>query len=308
MPVTRDATVGLIGRRLAGPWQRYAPRQWFSRHFPGCRNAQVSCGALRPEMRPALRSRRPVTGVNTNHPNISAYGGPSAVRRVRDARRSPALATAVTAMLLVASSCSGDNDAVGTATTEATSQPIATSTTADPTPTSATPVTSSTAVAPPSSSAPATSTTAPPTPVLGEVESAVADAYRASFDAWTRCLGELPDCDLDAMVEHLTGDYRLLSWEQALRYAEAGQTVSELESRVLTIESVSIDGSGTQATVISCEVDASVRYHSSGGVINDDFGSLRRASILLLEDGQWRITGFENLEAATGEEANICVG
>lgn len=112
---------------------------------------------------------------------------------------------------------------------------------------------------------------------------------------------------MDALGSYLTGDYALMSREQARRYNEAGHTVSDLERRTLSFESVSVDPSGIQATVISCEIDASVRYDAAGQIVNDEFQSVRRASILLAEGGMWRIAAFENLEASTSEEGNVCV-
>lgn len=134
----------------------------------------------------------------------------------------------------------------------------------------------------------------------------VAAAYTAAFDSWTACLAALPTCDLASLVSHLTGDYLAISQTQAGRYNEAGQTATDLDRRQLSIESITVDPSGTQAVVQSCEVDGVIRYDAGGKIIDDDFESVRRASILVLEDERWKISGFENLEAGTTPEANVC--
>lgn len=99
-----------------------------------------------------------------------------------------------------------------------------------------------------------------------------------------------------------------MSREQARRYNDAGQTASDLDRRTLSLESIAVDPSGAQATVISCEVDASVRYDAAGAVVNDQFQSLRRASILVFDGGTWKISAFENLETGTTEETSVCTG
>jgi hypothetical protein len=137
-------------------------------------------------------------------------------------------------------------------------------------------------------------------------EEAVQEAYQASFDAWTACVAALPNCDVESLAPFLTGDYLALSTEQAALWNELGQTATGTETRRLAIESVDVDPAGADATVISCEVDASIRYSSSGEIVNDDYESVRRASVMRLVEGTWRIAAIENLESGTTPEGDVC--
>lgn len=185
------------------------------------------------------------------------------------------------------------------ATSVAATEPT---TPAAPAPSSTVPVVTS---AP--TSAPRPTTVPSSTLALSELESAVAADYTAAYESWTNCLAALPDCDLEGLAANRTGDYLLMSQTQIGRYIDAGHTTSDLDRRQLTIESVTVEASGVQASVISCEVDGSVRYDAAGAIVNDEFSSIRRASILLFEGDAWKVAGIENLEVGSGEEANLCV-
>ncbi|HWL44523.1 MAG TPA: hypothetical protein VNQ73_16400 [Ilumatobacter sp.] len=143
---------------------------------------------------------------------------------------------------------------------------------------------------------------------LDEIEAAVAASYTKAFKSWTSCLEALPNCDPASLAPYRTGDYLLMSQSQIGRYVDAGHTTSDLDRRQLTIESVTIDSSGAQASVISCEVDDSVRYNAAGEAVTDAFESIRRASTLVLEEGAWKVAGFENLEVGETEQENVCAG
>jgi hypothetical protein len=202
------------------------------------------------------------------------------------------------------SSTSVSVDSSSPTTSPATTAPATQLATSTPTPPPSTPPvapTTSTAATSPSTVPP----TGPATVPLGAAESLVADAYRASFDSWTECLRALPTCPLESLATTRAAAYLDAAVVQAGRYNEAGQTVEGLETRAATVESVELIDD-TQARVIVCEVDGSVRRDSSGAVINDSFDSARVLLLLSAADGTWKVVGSENLEAGSGPEGNVC--
>ncbi len=219
--------------------------------------------------------------------------------------------------------CSGDDDASSSTTVEA---PPTTSTasTAEGSSTTETPGTTGATAATSTTERPsttdATSTTEPPAtteapsttpttlaPNLGPVETEVAGAYTTAFDSWTICLEQLPACDLPSLAESRSGEYLGFATNQANLWNENGFTAANAASRRLTIESVALS-SDTQATVVSCEVDGAIMSNGAGEVVDDDFESSRRASVLRLENGTWLVAGTEVLEIADGEENSVCGG
>ncbi len=131
------------------------------------------------------------------------------------------------------------------------------------------------------------------------------DAYQAAFDSWTECLRSLPGCDLNTLTRNRVGPYLDAAVAQAGRWNEVGQTAENLDSRTTTIETVQITGNGT-ATVVACEIDASVRRDLGGVVVDDEFQSARVALFLEVADGQWKIVGAEDQETGSGEGNNVC--
>ncbi len=223
--------------------------------------------------------------------------------------------------------CSGDDEAGSSTTIEAPTTTATSSTTEGPS-TSETPATTtatpSTTAATSTTEGPsttnATSTTEPPAttegpsttpttlaPDLGPAETEVAGAYTTAFDSWTACLEQLPACDLTSLAESRTGEYLGFATNQANLWNENGFTAANAQSRRLTIESVALS-SDTQATVVSCEVDGAIMSNRAGEIVDDDFESSRRASVLRLENGTWLVAGTEVLEIADGEENSVCGG
>jgi len=224
--------------------------------------------------------------------------------------------------------CTGDDDA-GSTTTEfaSTTTTAAPSTTEEPT-TTETPAsteTATTTTGPVStterpSTTDSTSTTESPTTTavrstapttsalnLAPVETDVAAAYTAAFNSWTTCLEQLPACDLQSLAETRTDEYLGFATNQANLWNENGFTAANAESRRLTIESVTLSGDA-QATVVSCEVDGAIMSNRAGEVVDEDFESSRRASVLRSENGIWLVAGTEVLEVADGEENSVCDG
>ncbi len=169
--------------------------------------------------------------------------------------------------------------------------------------TTAAPSTSTIAPLDTSPTTPPPATTAP----TDQDEAAARDAYQAAFKSWTECLRALPGCDLNTLSVNRIGPYLDAAVAQAGRWNEVGQTAENVDSRAATVDTVQIDGDGT-ATLVVCEIDASVRRDLSGAVVDDEFQSARIVIFMDLVDGQWRIVGSEDQEVGSGEDGNVCAG
>ncbi len=195
---------------------------------------------------------------------------------------------------------------IGNAGPTSTSVPVTSSSAPPATTTTAVQPTSTSTSAPPISSTSTSTTPETPTTVALDPDDAeVPDGYQAAFDSWTECLRALPNCELESLVATRAGSYLDAAVLQAGRYNESGQTADGLETRTTSIESVEIV-SESQANVVACEVDATVRRDAAGAIVSDSFDSARVVFVMARDSGAWKVTGSEDLETGVGPEENVC--
>jgi len=216
------------------------------------------------------------------------------------------LVVAVT--MLALASCSGDDDDATPATSEPTPTVAATdppATTEGPATTEAAPATTEQATTlateTPTSTAEPTTTAASTTTLLLSEES-VRSAVQQFHSAWTECARQLPNCDAVAVSTNFaTGDLSDALYVQAATSNDEGRRAENVDSRTITIESVSLDPSSNTAAVVTCENDGTVIFGADGTVINNTYVS-RRIAYTFVADGQ-RWLGSTRVEQQRAEGA-----
>lgn len=200
----------------------------------------------------------------------------------------------VLAVILLAASCTGGDDE-----TAITSAPTTPPTTIP----STTPTTAST-------------TTAPTTTIdeIAAAEAAAAEAVLAESRAWLDCVADPQVCDPEETFLMYSGgrsaDVLLAAFEDWKANGWASRPpLDPAHSSKEIIDTVVVDDPPSEVQVVVCTIDGSLLVDpgaapdGSDVIINDDISStLAALSVLLSDDGRWRVHDRQILSQREGAE------